>query len=72
MATAQEIDSRLLRALRDAPLPNAGLPAAALAGRLALDEPALAAGRASTGCAKRVTGSTPPPAAAASWPPPRP
>ena len=42
MATAQEIDSRLLRALRAAP-PEAGLPAAALAARLGLDEPALAA-----------------------------
>ena len=41
MATAQEIDSRLLRALRAVP-PDAGSSAAALAARLGLDEPALA------------------------------
>ena len=42
MATAREIDSRLLRALRAA-TPAAGLPAAGLATGLGLDEPALAA-----------------------------
>ncbi len=42
MATARDIDSRLLRALRAAP-PDTGLPASELAACLGLDAPALAA-----------------------------